>query len=181
LPSSAGLALVNTLQPVEFTWDARDVYFPGPDGELVPTPPNKNGTRAIGFIAQEVEAAQVAAGIPFGQLANTGNPEEYTVTLTQFIPPIVKAIQELSDEVDALKIRVTDLEVENAAQQVEIDNLQTENAAQQVEIDNLQTENANQQTQINNLQTGKVQSPVDAPIAGEVLGWNGTATEWVAN
>jgi hypothetical protein len=136
--------------------------------------PNKNGTRAIGFIAQEVALAQDAAGIPFGQLANTSNPDEYTVLLTQFIPPIVKAIQELSDEVDALKIRVTDLEVENAAQQVEIDNLQTENAAQQVEIDNLQTD-------VSNLSSGKVSNPAEAPVAGQVLGWNGTGTQWVAN
>jgi hypothetical protein len=141
LPSQLGS--ICALRPVEFDYIE-----------------SEGGGHQIGFIAQEVALAQDAAGIPFGQLANTSNPDEYTVLLTQFVPPIVKAIQELSDEVDALKIRVTDLETENAAQQVEIDNLQID---------------------VSNLSSGKVSNPAEAPVAGQVLGWNGTATQWVIN
>jgi hypothetical protein len=156
LPSSAGLALVNSLEPVKFVWDARP--FIGANGE--PEYPSKNGSEAIGFIAQEVYAAQNAAGIPYGQLAEDSNPEQYTVLLTQFVPPLVKAVQELSDALDALTVRVADLEAENAAQQIEIDNLQTD---------------------VSNLSSGKVSNPAEAPVAGQVLGWNGTRTQWVAN
>jgi len=84
-PLETGLAEVMALQPRRFDWI---------DG---------NATNVVGFIAQEVESVLPDLVAPFKY-----NEEETKLGLKMgdMIPTLVKAIQELSAEVEALKAKV---------------------------------------------------------------------------
>lgn len=85
---NAGLGFINRLRPVRFDWDMRDG--------------GKVGVEDTGFIAQELQSAQVNdERIP--GLVYDVNPEKLEAAYGKLIPVLVKAIQELSAEVEALK------------------------------------------------------------------------------
>jgi hypothetical protein len=86
-----GLDFVNSLNPVKFTWQMRE--------------PNevKDGTSEAGFIAQELQSAQVAADADYLGLVYDENPEKLEASAGKLIPVLVKAIQELSAKVEALE------------------------------------------------------------------------------
>ena len=85
-----GLEFVNSLRPVKFEWDRRD-------GSMA-------GLKEAGFIAQELDAAQGAAGAEeYLRLVLKDNPDRLEASPGKLIPVLVKAIQELKAEVDALK------------------------------------------------------------------------------
>jgi len=86
---AAGLNFVNALRPVEFDWNMRDG--------------NKVGVRDTGFIAQELQAAQATTGVDIPDLVYAENPDRLEAGYGKLIPVLVKAIQELSAEVEALK------------------------------------------------------------------------------
>lgn len=85
----AGLDFINTLAPVSFTWNMRD-------GGKVNEPDT-------GFIAQELVKAQEDTGHYIPGLVYDENPERLEAGYGKLIPVLVKAIQELSAEVSALK------------------------------------------------------------------------------
>ena len=92
-PLAYGLAFINTLYPVAFTWNARDG--------------SKVGIKSSGFIAQHLKAAQEAAGASETlNLVLEANPDKLEATYGYLIPPLVKAVQDLSAELDALKARL---------------------------------------------------------------------------
>lgn len=93
-----GLDFVNTLNPVKFTWQMRE------------TNEVKDGTSEAGFIAQELLAAQEAAGADYLDLVYDENPEKLEATPGKLLPVLVKAIQELSAKNDALEARIAQLE-----------------------------------------------------------------------
>jgi hypothetical protein len=82
-----GLNFVNALRPVKYTWNSRD-------GAIV-------GKADMGFLAQDVLAVQGADD--YLNLVYQSNPEKLELTQGRLIPILVKAIQELSAEVAALK------------------------------------------------------------------------------
>lgn len=86
-----GLDFVNSLRPVKFTWQQRE--------------PNevKDGTSEAGFIAQELQAAEKAAGVDYLGLVYDLNPDRLEASPGKLIPVLVKAIQELSTEVAELR------------------------------------------------------------------------------
>jgi hypothetical protein len=85
-----GLDFVNELKPVQFEWNMRDG--------------GKVGQLDAGFIAQDLVAAEDATGLAdYLQLTMRENPEKLEATQGRLIPILVKAIQELSAEVKALK------------------------------------------------------------------------------
>ena len=88
---STGLEFVETLRPVEFTWNDRD----------------ENGRHDIadfGFIAQDLKKAQEdAEKAEVLKLVYEENPEKLEASYGKLIPILVKAIQELSEEVKQLK------------------------------------------------------------------------------
>jgi len=84
-----GLDFVNTLKPRQFKWQTR---------EGVPT---KDGTVSAGFIAQELQ--EVQTGAEYLDLVYDSNPDKLEATQGNLIPVLVKAIQELSAQVDTLK------------------------------------------------------------------------------
>jgi hypothetical protein len=88
---TAGLEFVNTLKPVEFTWNDRD----------------ENGKRDIkdfGFIAQDLKQSQEDAGLAdVLKLVYESNPEKLEASYGKLLPILVKAVQELSSTVTVLK------------------------------------------------------------------------------
>jgi hypothetical protein len=83
--SSYGLDLVNSLKPVTFEWDTRDGA--------------KKGVKDLGFIAQDLkELDDEYLGLVYDE-----NPEKLEASYGKLIPVLVKAIQELSEEVKQLK------------------------------------------------------------------------------
>jgi hypothetical protein len=88
----AGLSFVQALRPVAFDWNMRDG--------------GKIGVREFGFIAQELQAAQTQTGITVPNLLYTDNPEKLEASAGTLIPVLVKAIQELKTQLDAVKSEI---------------------------------------------------------------------------
>jgi len=89
VPIAAGLDFVNRLKPVSFTWSMRDG--------------GKVGVADTGFIAQDLKAVQQDTGIDIPGLVYEPSPERLEAGYGKLLPVLVKAIQDLSAEVAALK------------------------------------------------------------------------------
>jgi hypothetical protein len=88
---STGLDFVKSLRPVEFTWKDRDEN-------------GKQGIADFGFIAQDLKKSQEdAEKAEVLKLVYDENPEKLEASYGKLIPILVKAIQELSEEVKQLK------------------------------------------------------------------------------
>lgn len=88
----AGLEFVNALRPVEFDWNMRDG--------------GKIDIHEFGFIAQELYQAQIDTGITVPNLVSTENPEKLEASPGTLLPILVRAIQELSEQIEVLKEQV---------------------------------------------------------------------------
>jgi len=85
-----GIDFINTLKPVKFTWNMRDGA--------------KVGQQEAGFIAQDLDEAQIDAGAEdYLSLVLKNNPEKLEASYGKLVPILVKAVQELSAEVATLK------------------------------------------------------------------------------
>ena len=93
-----GLNFINEVQPRQFEWDMRH------------TDKNK-GDKAMGFVAQEVqEVVEKYDAVDYAKLVETGNENQWMVSMVQFVPVLVKAIQELSAKNEELEARLAALE-----------------------------------------------------------------------
>ena len=94
---SYGLDFINDMRPVKFTWNRRD-------GSM--------GDRSeIGFIAQELYDVELDhSSTTLTRLVSWENPEKLEARPMATYPILVKAVQELSDKVDALTARIVELE-----------------------------------------------------------------------
>jgi len=89
----AGLDFVKGLRPVEFVWDDRDEE-------------GRHDIADFGFIAQDLKAAQEDVEMAdVLKLVYESNPDKLEASYGKLIPILVKAIQELSAEVEALKAK----------------------------------------------------------------------------
>ena len=85
-----GLNFINDLRPVKFLWDRRD-------GTM-------SGISDAGFIAQELDNVQTKyEAEDYLRMVLKTNPEKLEAAPGKLIPVLVKAIQELSQEVERLK------------------------------------------------------------------------------
>tara|TARA_R110000851_G_scaffold33200_2_gene88423 strand:+ start:502 stop:2847 length:2346 start_codon:yes stop_codon:yes gene_type:complete len=85
-----GVDFINTLKPVKFTWNMRDGA--------------KVGQQEAGFIAQDLDEAQIDAGAEdYLSLVLKNNPEKLEASYGKLVPVLVKAVQELSAEISNLK------------------------------------------------------------------------------
>ena len=92
---TAGLDFINQIQPVSFEWQKRDGA------------PNYQGKKAAGFIAQNLLAAQTGSAVgDYLDLVETRNPDQLQARYGNLIPVLVKAVQELSAEVAALRAQI---------------------------------------------------------------------------
>jgi hypothetical protein len=112
---SLGIDFINLLKPVEFNWDRREwyakkdkngiilrnknndyVYEKKPDG-------SKIGKKDYGFIAQDFEKVQKDYNLEWLDLVLKDNPKRLETSNGKLLPILVKAVQELSKEVNKLK------------------------------------------------------------------------------
>ena len=85
-----GLDFINDLKPVKFVWDMRDGA--------------KKGVQEIGFVAQDLDESQINAGAEdYLNLVLKDNPDKLEASYGKLVPILVKAVQELSAEVNHLK------------------------------------------------------------------------------
>ena len=88
---SAGLDFVNEIKPVSFTWNDRDEE-------------GKHGIKDSGFTAQNLKEVQEKYNLSDElKLVNEENPEKLEASYGRLIPILVKAIQDLSKEIEILK------------------------------------------------------------------------------
>jgi len=84
-----GVDFIQRLRPVSFVWNTRD-------GAKVNVP-------EFGFIAQELQSAQRDHGVTLPGLVHDINPDRLEAAPGTLIPVLVKAVQELQAQIDALK------------------------------------------------------------------------------
>jgi hypothetical protein len=88
-----GLSFINDLRPVKFVWNQRDE--------------KRVNLLDSGFVAQELMAVEDEYAVnEWLKLTNRGNPEKYEAAPGRLIPILVKAIQELSAEIETLKSQI---------------------------------------------------------------------------
>lgn len=90
---NVGLEFIDGLRPVTFVWNDRDEN-------------GKHDIADFGFIAQELKSAEEAVEMSeVLKLVYDENPEKLEASYGKLIPILVKAIQELSTELKALKAK----------------------------------------------------------------------------
>jgi hypothetical protein len=119
-----GLAFIDKLNPVAYTLDVdgiearlhpHNTTIKGPDGQLLPDPmanpamqqamQEKSRIVYTGFIAQEVEKAAQSLGYDFSGIDKPKDDQQsfYGLRYSDFVVPLVKAVQELGAMDDSLK------------------------------------------------------------------------------
>ena len=90
---SAGLDFINEIKPVSFTWNDRNEE-------------GKHGIKDSGFTAQNLKEVQEKYNLSDElKLVNEENPEKLEASYGRLIPVLVKAIQDLSKEIEILKTK----------------------------------------------------------------------------
>lgn len=115
-----GLDFITALRPVDFKWDMRDYYKPpmpttGPVEEwleavkldnLQHDGSKKRSRYHHGFIAQEVKEVITDTGVDFGGFQDhkiAGGQDVLSLGYGELIAPMVKAMQELKEQLDIAK------------------------------------------------------------------------------
>jgi hypothetical protein len=110
LPSVAGLDFINSLRPITYYWDRREWYEDGEsDGSKINHDYDSqvsNSGQRMGFIAQEVEES--LSGMKYMEDSKMvgGTEEKLEFAPAQLVTSLVKAIQQLSEEVESLKAQL---------------------------------------------------------------------------
>jgi len=120
-PDVPGLEFILKLQPVTFNWDLHALEeFQGTadpsKGEAGQGPMDQIMDKArrekeqktyTGFVAQEVEKAAQACGFDFSGIIQPAHEKSvYNLTYSEFVVPLVKAVQEQHKQAEALKKQV---------------------------------------------------------------------------
>jgi hypothetical protein len=128
-----GLDFIESLRPVDFKWDMREDYTEwvgdpdsgvDEDGNYYATKAfhhEKDGSRKRnryhhGLIAQEVKAVLDAKGIDFGGYQDhsvAGGKDVLSIGYDELVGPLIKAVQELSNQVKALSLELADLKAKS--------------------------------------------------------------------
>ena len=115
--SKLGLDFILSLRPVDYKYNYRDSYrVINPDGSetyLLNDGSKTHKEYNHGFIAQEVKKIMEEKKMEFGglnDLNKTGGKDILYIGYTEFIAPIVKAIQEQNMIIEAQKSRIETLE-----------------------------------------------------------------------
>lgn len=111
-----GLAFIRQLRPVTYRFDAAGLDAFQRSGRL-PAACILDTAAAVqtGFLAQEVEQAAQKLGYRFDGVHRPAHARDhYSLAYSQFVMPLVQAVQELSQEVETLKARNAALEARAA-------------------------------------------------------------------
>ena len=98
----SGLQFIRLLRPVTYKLDYAGIdknYYRGLSAEQIASLPEHSriqlGERQSGFLAQEVEQAANSIGFKFTGVDKPANPESfYGLRYSEFVVPLVKAVQE---------------------------------------------------------------------------------------
>ena len=108
-----GLGFVKALEPVTYKWDKRAKYAEEGDDldTITHDGTHKEDWLDVGFKAQAVEALEKEAGYVISNKTNltthlTEDGKQYGLQYSKFVPILVKAVQELSAEVEELKSKL---------------------------------------------------------------------------
>ncbi|MEO8666102.1 MAG: tail fiber domain-containing protein, partial [Ignavibacteria bacterium] len=102
---SLGLDFLMKIKPRQFNWDKREWYENTiSDGSKIKETPT------AGFIAQELDEVQTTENAEWLNLVLKDNPEKLEATYGNLLPVMVKAIQELKEENNMLKERLSKFE-----------------------------------------------------------------------
>jgi len=132
----SGLDFISRLRPVTYHLDkdTQDRLMGTVDSSDYAEKYDIEAIKMSGFIAQEVEQAAQEAGYDFSGLTKPkGDNGLYSLSYAQFVVPLVKAVQEQQQVIDAQKKRIEVLN-EMAA---EVQTLKNENHALQSKMDRL--------------------------------------------
>jgi hypothetical protein len=115
IPEDAGLQFIDKLRPVTFYWDRREWYSDntsdGSKMNKVHSDETPNSGQRMGFIAQDVlEILNDYKYIKESGMVSESNPEKLEFALGSLITPLVKAVQQLSEQNKDLLDRITILE-----------------------------------------------------------------------
>jgi hypothetical protein len=108
LTCNTGIKFIKKLRPVSFNFDNRKNYV----DKCNFTYGQKDGTLAVekkeyGFIAQELKQALEELNITdFDALKYNEDKDAYRLSYTSFLAPLTKAIQELDERTQALKLKI---------------------------------------------------------------------------
>ncbi len=104
---------VKELSPVTYKWDKRSKYGDKTADDYDLNAQSPDGTHKedwldIGFLAQDVETLEAEYGHKIADKTNlttscTDDGKQYGIQYSKFVPMLVKAVQELSAEVESLK------------------------------------------------------------------------------
>ena len=108
---SLGLAFIETIRPVQYTWKSSPGRTWAKVDEL-----------KFGFIAQELERTPMRAAV-------TGKEGEKTLAYTELVAPTVKAVQELSATVHSQQAQIAAQQAQLDAQHAQLDALREAVAA----------------------------------------------------
>jgi hypothetical protein len=141
-----GIDFLMKIKPRQFNWDRREWYDGNiSDGSKIQKTPT------AGFIAQELDEAQIEANVEWLNLVLKDNPEKWEATSGNLLPIIVKAIQELKAENEQLKIQLADVG-EIKEQIEEINSLKAE-LKEQIRILNASN---NEETELTSIRNGGI-------------------------
>lgn len=93
---SIGLDFINQLNPRKFEWNMRHSDV-------------DKGKPSSGFIAQEVLEVLISNNAEYTNLVDTKNPNQYTVSQSNLIPILVKAVQDLNKKIESQAIEIIEL------------------------------------------------------------------------
>ncbi len=106
-PNQLGLAFINSLETVNYEYKAE----------------GQEGIRYSGLLAQDVEKVLQGIDMEFSGLVRPKNENDhYSLRYSEFVIPLIKAVQEQSDEIDELKARNNDLEKRLEALEKKVNN-----------------------------------------------------------
>ena len=107
LPNNLGLNFVRKLRPVTFKFDYRMEYmykcgfeFGVKDGTL------KSSKTNYGFLAQQIEETAKDLNVKFDGISYNSHSDVYRLKTMELLSPIVKAIQELNNELDIIEQQI---------------------------------------------------------------------------
>ena len=128
-PDVPGLEFITKLKPVTFNWDLDALdEFQGKEVGNKKDPRIKKARRKkeqkdyTGFVAQEVEKAAQACGYDFSAVSKPPNDKStYHLTYSEFVVPLVKAVQEQQKEIENLenKMAEQDERIESLIREIE--------------------------------------------------------------